>query len=290
MNDPLKRLRWVKDVSLLPNHWFIPHESTPWYAATFIDPKSLFITDRSVTIQVVSNRVITWYRSFTRDALPPPRLKSKSLFQLDEWLPGRSPTREQSIGFARVTGARHKSVSWLTEGDFTKSWSEQARRHLKVFKKTPGIKLRLGTLEELLPAYIRSQVPMDMQDVFMAEVQRHQIAHPDAVDIMLAEHETMGIIAGFIGIHCDEAKYSLYLLGFFIPEASRMHPMLGLVEWWFTRSRERGLKACNFGVSVGPRSLPFDPGNGYSLFKTHFGAQRIWMPGNYWRLGFAGKK
>jgi hypothetical protein len=280
----LKRLRSVKDVSLLAGHPFVTHESTLWHVAAFTNPGPVFVTDRSVTVTVISNRLLTWHRTFTRDGFKPPELVGKSKWYVHEWIPAHAPSVAEREGYSMLGSVRRKGISWLDTENHVSKWSDQAKRHLKTFKKTPGLKIRAASLSELIPAYARSQVPDELREGFIQEATRHIAAHPDAIDVMVVEHETLGIIAGFVGANNDDARQSLYLLGFFVPEAVKMQPMMGLFDWWHTRAKSLGYVACNFGNMVGPKPILIDSMIGFSNFKTHFGVTRLWQPGNYWKF------
>lgn len=259
------RLKSVRDICPLSperHHWLY---ATDWMARSPI---------------VVQNKFFTWRRTFTKDGGAPKLAPTQSFITLDEWAPTVWPHKH--AGWRRFGIQHREAIVFLDEPH---EWSSHARRHLKIFKRE-NIQLRLGTLEEFEKNIIHSQVPPRLQEVFVDEVQRHIKAHPETVDILLAENSD-GVLACFVAGNIEEAQQSYYIAGFFKRGTEKLHAKVGLIDWWFARTKKRGFATLNFGHIVGPHALPgLESGFGYSNFKTHFGVRRVWWPGSFWRIKF----
>lgn len=260
----IRRLKSVRDIcplSTTAHHWLY---ATEWMSAV-----------RSGDI-VFSNRLLTWRRTFTQDGRAPELVPTNSFITIDEWAPSIWP--REHAGWRRFGIQHREAIVFLNEPH---EWSSHARRHLKIFKRG-AMTLRLGTVEEFEKNIVLSQVPPRLQSVFINEVRRHVAAHPKTVEILIAENSD-GVIACFVAGNIAEAEQSYYIAGFFKRGTEKLHAKIGLIEWWFARSVERGYTTLNFGHIVGPRSR-FESGIGYSNFKTHFGIHRVWWPGSFWKL------
>jgi hypothetical protein len=227
---------------------------------------------------VVQNKFISWRRTFTKDGVTPNLQPTNSYLTIDEWAPSVWPRAHAGW---RHFGIQHReAIVFLDE---PRAWSSQARRHLGVCKKN-NITFRLGTFSEFENNMSDSQVPPRLQKVFIEEVRRHTNTHPETIDFLIAEHGGE-IVSCFVAASLDEIKQSYYLAGYFKRGTEKMHAKVGLIDWWFAQSLEKKYATLNFGHIVGPYSIPgTETGTGYSNFKTHFGATRVWWPGSFWKL------
>lgn len=189
-------------------------------------------------------------------------------------------------GWKRVSAADLAAVA-LLKPDYRNDWSEQARRHLRAFQRS-GLHLELGTRNDVEIINRHSQVPRGLQVVFGNVVKRHLATQPETLDFLIAKTSDGTPCAAFVAGNCNEIKQSTYLIGCFDPAHAKHFPMIGLVDWWFQRSLERGLASVNFGDIVPSRPLPafLEHGIGYSLFKTHFNIHRVHLPGSFWKITF----
>jgi hypothetical protein len=128
-------------------------------------------------------------------------------------------------------------------------------------------------------------VPKTLRVALLASLDQHLKVHPDTIDILVAEKNGRPIACHVAG-NCDEAKLGEYIIGAFHPEYKKENPMVGLVDWWYRRSLERGYTTLTFGHMEPALSKVHASGNGYSFFKTHFGIERMWFPKNRWRFSF----
>jgi hypothetical protein len=209
-----------------------------------------------------------------------------SLIHIDEWVPGFGNNIAKH-GYSSFGAPRKHAIAEVpVDGPVEANWSTNARRHLKTFQKQTDVTIRLGTYDEIEQPYRRSSVPANMRASMCHLVDRHLKAHPESVEVLIAESKKHGIVAGFIAGNCAEASSSFYLLGFYLPTARESQAMTGLIHHWFERTRSSGLKLCNFGDICGPNPLPLQSDRGYSIFKTHFGVRRVSYPGRHWKISF----
>lgn len=284
----LNRLRIVHDICPLPG--FPSHDPFAWKGAASKSVVPLIEHPNGYTVTDFQNRIITWHRTFTRDH-DVPNIPATSLIHIHEWIPPIEPSASV-IDALKSAGRRYVKFSMnhfegvaVLKPNFDKEWSEQARRHLKSAQKNTGLKLRLGTIDEIKVLMPTSQVPKSLHDTFLHFADRHIAAHPNDIEILIATLNEKPV-AGFIAGHCDAAKESSYLVGCFTGDGGKAHAMVALVHWWFQRCIDRGIAHANFGDMVGPHPFPFDDMIGYSNFKTHFNIHRVWMPGSRWRITF----
>jgi len=284
-----QELKFCHDVSLLPAHPFQALDATTWKCAALINPTPARFFEGGHTITVIDSPLFSWLRTYTQSSNPPPETSCQALAYLEEWIPGREPSAAEKKDWLMMPNRRALGIYFLDpKKSYLDDWSELAKRHLKRLAKEPKLTQRLGNLDEIRKAYKRSQVPRDMREVMICEVERHLAAHPDAIEVLVAEHADLGIVGGFVSGNCDQALQSIYLLGFFTPEARQLPVMRGLVDMWYKRSLARGYRTVNFGLMVGPRPFFLDSMIGFSVFKTHFGVHRAWSPPSFWRLKSGG--
>lgn len=276
------RLYRISDICPIRGNNTLSPSGTNWQAQAAPTIAPMIWRPDGYTATVVNNAVLTWYRTFTADNEPPTNLPtSRSLVTLHEWIPTSMPTSH--IGWTRVSASDLAAVAFLSS-NYRSTWSEHARRHLRAFQKSE-LTLERGTVEDVERIYPHSSVPTHLQRVFLRHVKRRLEHQADTIDILVARQPDGIACAAFVAGNCEEIKQSTYLIGCFLPEAGRYQPMTGLVDWWFSRSLERGYATVNFGDIVPPIYLPLlERGVGYSVFKTHFGIHRVWLPGSFWKI------
>lgn len=281
-----RRLKHIQDVCPLYHKGALPSfEATHWASEVALSSKAVVEHPHGFTATVVSNPLITWYRTFTTNNRPE-RLPRRSFITIEEWVPSFEDHIEdknwRTMGVPRLHGIAYLEAS----GSVDARWSTQAKRHLKTFQKQSDVTIRFGRLDELHMPYARSKIAKGMKATLWQMTERHIAKHPETIDVLIAESKEHGIVAAFVAGNCDEAKTSVYLLGFYLNEGAKAQTMTGLVHTWIDRSRTKGYKACNFGDMCGPSPLPFQKDRGYSIFKTHFGIHRVWLPKSYWKISF----
>lgn len=272
-----ERLRWANDQCPLPGSPIPSLHHTRWHAEGHHKPETLLWQPDGYTTVVFQSRLFSWYRSFT---ITPPYLSStQSLITVSEWLPRYQPRQRRGW----MTFGRHYTSAYARLHErYLDDWHKHAKRHLKVFLKS-GCTLRLGTRADVVALYQTSQVPKHLQRALLASLDSHLAAHPETIDILVADKEGRPIACHVAG-NCDEARMSEYIIGAFHPDFKRHNPMVGLVDWWYRRSLERGYTMLTFGhMEPAPSRLPAS-GQGYSFFKTHFGVMRLWFPNNHWQI------
>jgi hypothetical protein len=268
------RLRWASDQCPLPGAPIRSLRHTAWFRQA---QKRRSLGPDGRTQILLQNALVTWYRSFSahQPQLPP----SRSLVVISEWLPEHQPRQARPW---RAFGPANTCAYAQVHPNYRNDWRQHARRHLKTFHKA-GYQLRLGSRTEVESLLAVSQVPKGLHSMLLAMLDRHLAAHPDSIDMLIAEKHGRAL-ACLVAGNCAEIHMSEYLIGAFHPEAHKDSPMVGLVDWWYQRSLAQGLTAVSFGHMEPPHSFPFFSGRGYSLFKTHFGIKRLWFPRPYWRI------
>ena len=286
----IRRLKYVNDISPIFGPGALPpYDSTNWAAEAQMGVDDVTYHPNGFTTTVFRNPLFTWKRSFSTDNNPLPSSQASqssqaSLFYIDEWVPGFGNDIAK-FGFSSFGPSRKHALAEINPaGPVEQPWSSSARRHLKTFQKQTDVTLRLGTYAELEQPYKRSSVPANMRASLWRLTARHLRDHPETIDVLVAESKKAGIIAAFVAGNCVEAASSYYLLGFYLPAARESQAMTGLIHTWFERTRNKGLKICNFGDICGPAPLPWQADRGYSVFKTHFGIRRVYYPGSHWKI------
>lgn len=268
-----KRLRFVTDQCPIADRSL---QHTRWYGEVVAQKQPVTWTADGYTVTVFESKFLAWYRYFS-PTTPTPRPRV-SWFTLEEWVPTRHMPHP---GWFRLGPSFGRAIATL-HADFIAKWSSQARRHLKAFDKS-GVILRLGTKQDLEQLYRVSQVPSSLQKIFLWLIANHLAAHPQDIDILVAEFQGQPIGCLVAG-NCNELKESEYIAGAFHPDFTKHQAMTGLMQWWFARSQERGYTTVNLGLIDGPRNLLPTSTLGYSIFKTNFNVTRLWFPGNLWRV------
>ncbi|MCX6780960.1 MAG: hypothetical protein NT003_02490 [Candidatus Magasanikbacteria bacterium] len=287
-----KRLRRVRDICPLSSTRHGWRYATRWQSAVATVVAPTVYRPENQMLTVVKNNFLTWRRTFTPNGISPTEKMmppTTSRITIDEWAPTVWPDKKNRAGWKQFGMNHYEGIVFIDElankNAPTKDWSSHARRHLAQFKKHPEIMLRLGTLEEVERAMPFSQVPERMHEVSLNDVRKHLKAHPESIDILVAESPTDGVIACFVAGNISEINQSFYICGLFKRGTEKLHAMVGLIEWWFNRSIATGIATLNFGHMVDPHPLPIlETGTGYSNFKTHFFVRRVWWPGNFWKI------
>lgn len=270
------RLRWASDQCPLPWSAIPSLHHTQWYATGHHDPQEYTSLPDGYTVTVFQSFLFSWYRSFSRYA--PPRPPSRSLITLHEWLPKYHYRAKGWLCLGRPYTCAYAKL----HPDYRRDWRQHARRHLRVFQRS-GCTLRLGSTAEVENLYQTSQVPKAMQSALLRILYQHLKTHPETIDILIAEKNGQAI-ACLVAGNCQEANLSEYIIGAFHPHYKEHQAMVGLMDWWYQRSLSSGFSTLTFGHMETQTSYAPMAGNGYSVFKTHFGVTRMWMPKNHWRL------
>ena len=276
------RLKFVADQCPLPSSPIPSLQHTKWYAEGQNLPGTYTLHSDGYTITVFKTPLVSWYRSFTVN--PPSRPPDSSFITFHEWLPKFQLAKTPGwYKFGRVYTWAYARV----HPNYLNDWNGQAKRHLKAFQKS-GSQLRLGTKQDVMLLYTTSQVPKSLQKAMLEVLDKHLAIHPQTIDILVAEQA--GIPIGcYVAGNSDEDKISEYIIGAFHPGYAKQQPMVGLIDWWYQRSLEKGYTTNTFGHMQPPSWFPAS-GDGYSVFKTNFGINRLWLPINHWRVYFSHKR
>jgi hypothetical protein len=280
----MDRLMFVRDTCHILKNPCFSWRSTTWYKTGM--KGSVIELANGYTNTVISSRILTWRRHYTRDGNPPqhPTPTINSLIILDEWVPGIWPLKKDRASWTCMGNGSCHGIFYLSPAeDVTKTWSSHAKRHLKTFLKS-GCTVRDGNFEDIETDMLRSQVPKTMS-IALSRIVAHRLSvDPETMNIFVAEDANGKRIGCFACANDEETKESMYIMGYFLPEAGKLQPMTGLVHLWLTRLQEQGWRSGNFGLMLGPHIGRLDPWWGLSNFKTHFGITRVHLPPGYWKI------
>ncbi len=237
------------------------------------------------TDTVFSSKLFSWRRHYTKNGLPPETVPAApSWITIDEWVPGIWPLKKDRASWFSLHNHTCHGIAYISpNADITSTWSTHAKRHLKTFYRA-GCTIKNGTLEDVETYMLRSQVPRTMS-LALAKIVAYRLSiDPETMDIFVAEDSEGSLIGCFVAANDDESRESMYIMGYFLPEAAKLQPMTGLVHLWLSLLQERGYRSGNFGLMVGPHTGRLDPWWGLSNFKTHFGITRVHLPSGYWKI------
>lgn len=278
----MDRLTFVHDVCHILSSDKHAWRSTHWHQSGLPPTTDL---ENGFTDTIFSSRLFTWRRHYTKNNLPPTPLTSpKSWITIDEWTPGIWPLVKDRASWFSMGNQSHHGIAYISPNtDVTNTWSSHAKRHLKTFYKS-GCTIRNGTFEDVEADMLRSQVPRSMS-LALAKIVEYRInIDPEHINIFVAENKDGKRIGCFVVGNDEETKESMYLMGYFLPEAAKLQPMTGLVHVWLSLIQEHGYRSGNFGLMSGPHVTRLDPWWGLSNFKTHFGITRVHLPISYWKI------
>lgn len=277
----MDRLTFVHDVCYILSSDRRAWRSSSWYRAGLPPTTDL---ENGYTDTVFSSRFFTWRRNYTKDGLPPTLPPPCSWITINEWVPGIWPLKKDRTSWLSMGNQSHHGIAYIPkDGDITESWSSHAKRHLKTFYKT-GCTVRDGTFEDVKTDMLRSQVPRAMSIALSKIVAYRLSIDPENMNIFVAENKEGVRIGCFVAGNDEESKESMYLMGYFLPEAAKLQPMTGLVYTWLSLLQVNNYQAGNFGLMTGPHVTRLDPWWGLSNFKTHFGITRVHLPTSLWKI------
>lgn len=263
-------------------------KSTAWNRAGMPPTQDLA---NGYTDILVNTRFFTWRRHYTRDNFPPnPLAPPTGWITIDEWVPGVWPFKKDRKGWLSMGNAVHHGIAYIDRTkEITATWSTHAKRHLKTFFAS-GCTVREGTFEDVETDMLKSQVPRTMSLMLARIVANRLQKDPENINIFVAQDKNQKRIACFVCGNDAATKESMYIMGYFLPEAGKLQPMTGLVYTWLSLLKENGWRSGNFGLMLGPNASKLDPWWGLSNFKTHFGITRVHLPMGYWKIRSSLKK
>lgn len=284
----MDRLTFVHDICHIRENQAYAWRSSAWHQKGIEKTEEL---TNGYTHTVFSSRLFTWRRHYTKNSVSPkPLLPPPAWITIDEWVPGIWPLIKDRASWICTYNSSHHGIAHIKKGeDITSTWSTHAKRHLKSFRKA-GCTVRQGIFEDIERDILRSQVPRSIS-LALTRMIAHRLAHdPAHIDIFVAENKERKRIACLVSANDDKSKESMYLLGYFLPEAAKLQPMTGLVDAWLSLLQKHAYHSANFGLMIGPRTSRFDPWWGLSNFKTHFGITRVHLPPTFWKISTSLRK
>lgn len=196
-------------------------------------------------------RLVTWQRN-NRNEIP------------KGWKATHLVMTTSRSGFAEING----------DPAYYKRWSSHAQRHRKRWLKAAADwEIVPITVDEYIAAYKRSQQDQFLKFLFSNLLRDKVRGHGALVHIVGARRKAphSPTEAGFAFIDVPETKQSIHLMSFHT-EAAKEHSVgTGLMDYWFLRAPEAGIRFLEFGNFW----TPGEPNSwkGFSQFKSQFGIQ-----------------
>ena len=144
--------------------------------------------------------------------------------------------------------------------------------------------------EDFLGAYRHSKtakrMPRDVRFFALKLLkQKMQAPHSD-VAFWCARRMVDGKIVGGVAVEFSPlTKNTHYTAGFYMEDVGQDPVMIGLMDYWYKRSIEKGMKVLSFGlfwVEGNPLSW-----KGFSFFKSKFGPEYVYQPPTLYKVVFA---
>lgn len=197
-------------------------------------------------------------------------------------------------GWRRLPGAKPTLCMGLHNdltADYVLRWKKNAAyysRHIKNTLLGQVYSIEPVTFGDFAYAYAHSTVAKEIPTLEIKKLERRLELFPEEVSVWgIRRKEDGKIVAGLTAFDSPQNKASQYGCGFYIPEVSRDHLMVGLMDHWFAASVRKQLRVLHFGLFV-----PHGQGAGrpktISDFKAQFITHYLTYQPPLWR--YAGKK
>ena len=197
------------------------------------------------------------------------------------WVPYRhieKPDHWRSLWFPthfRETGWTH-----LTDADYTKKWSQRARRAKKKFLQS-GATLHRVDRATFIDAFERAKFLPLLKKEYITYYKKLTAIDPESVRQWLVYSTDSKPIAG-LAVHDFLENQSVHMVAFTTKEAYPYQAGTGLIDAWFEDSWKRGITHISFDQlrqKYGPRDQ-----KGSSEFKENFIEYRMHFPKAYIRF------
>lgn len=166
------------------------------------------------------------------------------------------------------------------EENYTKNWSQRARRSLKKALQFP-IKIQQVSSSTFLEIFQKSQTTLPYKKMFLQQYQTSTQISPDLFWNFICYDEHHTPLAGFSS--CQYApKHSLHFIAFQTQEAKKYQAGTLLMDIWHKKAFEEGIHFLNFDHIYDP-TMSKDQ-KGYSDFKENFLQYKIHYPKSYLRF------
>ena len=163
-------------------------------------------------------------------------------------------------------------------------WSEHARRHRNKFLKDDRFEVIDLPYEQYEQIYTRLPRAMGITGLLTRITARKVERHGTLVEFFgVREKETGTIAGGFATFDIPEAKISVHLASFILPDYRQTSVGVGMVDAWFKRSIAKGIRFNDFDLF----HAPGDPTSwhGFSQFKSQFVTHFVKYPKPLARFG-----
>ena len=232
----------------------------PFYADIFygdIDPDSI-AQDTSEG----PNRVLIWQRTFRQDIPKGWFTVSKKISKIE--------------GFFDIRN-----------DDYARVWSETAKRYRNKWHReflNSQYYIETENVETYTKAYLHSTVASKI-NMLMLDILKTKVSYSEGKNIeirVVKKVTSKEVVAGFAMIHSPIHKASYYQSGFYIDAVKNEPVMVGLIDDWALRSKEKGFKYLHLGL-FWKEGDPIE-WKGFSQFKSKFGTQYVAFPPDLYRF------
>lgn len=176
-------------------------------------------------------------------------------------------------GESRFVMATSRTGHVIVDGDpdYARRWSSHARRHRAHWLKQTDWEIVPITMEEYLAAYKRSKMDAFLKFLFSRLLKQKAKGQGALLHIVGAKRKELGAQteAGFAFVDVPETRQSIHLMSFHSETAKKISAGTGLMDYWFARAPNAGIRYLEFGTFW----TPGEPNSwkGFTAFKSQFG-------------------
>lgn len=182
--------------------------------------------------------------------------------------------------FSKTSNKLEGYAELFPNKEYWTAWSESARRYRRkwLHEYAATHTIERVSFEEFERAYVQSPVFKIVKRALIDIIKRKlEAQHSKNVELFCARDiQSKELIAGMATITSPTCKGSHYISGFVRPDIAPESAMVGLMDHWFSQSKERGIRFLSFG-GFWTKGNPHN-WKGFSEFKAKFGLFYIKFP------------
>jgi len=163
--------------------------------------------------------------------------------------------------------------------EYTKRWSESAKRALKAWRALSGVKYRIEEIEreEFGRSLKKSTLPLTMRDSVFWEIDLRGKNPLTPVRLFGVRRISDGkLVAGMARMYSSVSPISYYMNGFYLKEVAEDPLMMGLFDDWFSDALKKGIRFLDFGTFY--KAGDDGAWKGFSVFKAKFNPLYFFLP------------
>jgi hypothetical protein len=239
----------------IPTKAFSPFEWEEYYLPCRISPR-LHPTVIDDTAGKVRSGIWPFYsEEYYGDDTPLTSFIDGFSLRLIKWIrfsPDTVPSNWRKVPF----GEQVHICYHLLESDYYLKWSRSARAYRSHwYKNRPNNRytIEVISLEEFTEAYALSTVAQEIPHLEVDKLNIRLKHFSDRISILGARRLSDGrVVAGLYSFDSPANKGSHYGCGFYLPEVSKDHLMVILMDTWFTESLKKNLRVLHLGTIMDP--------------------------------------